>query len=115
MGRAGDCVTCFSRQRAAIEAARADGRSFANLSREFGIAEASVRRHFKRNHDRPKAKPAPTPRAHPPVEGGRLVTMEHLRRVAAEFDIPIEDMVFHQVYCRRGDIELVDPSDDGAR
>jgi len=33
--------------------------------------------------------------------------MEHLRRVAAEFDIPIEDMVFHQVYCRRGDIELV--------
>lgn len=105
MGRAGDCVTCFSPRREEIEAARAAGRSYANLARDFGLAEASVRRHFKLRHDRPK--PAPAPRAHPQVEVGPLVTMERLRRVAAQFDIAVADLVFHHLYCRKGDIALV--------
>jgi len=37
--------------------------------------------------------------------------MEHIRRVAAEFSLPIEDMVFHHLHCRKGDIDLVDAAE----
>jgi hypothetical protein len=37
--------------------------------------------------------------------------MAHLRTVAAEFSLPIEDMVFHHLHCRKGDIDLVDDAE----
>ncbi|MBP7675988.1 MAG: hypothetical protein KBB14_06655 [Thermoanaerobaculia bacterium] len=59
------CKTCDSRNRAEIEASRAAGASFATLARNYGGAEATIRRHFRLGHARPAAKPAPAPVTRP--------------------------------------------------
>lgn len=55
------CKTCDSRNRAEIEASRAAGASFATLARNYGGAEATIRRHFRLGHARPRPTPAPAP------------------------------------------------------
>ncbi len=91
MGRSGDCKTCYSRQRPEIEAARAEGRSFAALARDFGIAETSARRHFKDGHARPKPKAG-------------LVTRKFLEDLAAEKGVPFPELLRHWVHCLGGDV-----------
>lgn len=107
MGRPGSCVTCYAPKRAEIEAARAAGASFAELARTFGVPATSIRRHYDHGH----VRPAPAVARRAPAVARHTVTMEHIRRVAAEFSLPIEDMVFHHLHCRKGDIDLVDAAE----
>lgn len=112
MGRAGDCVTCFSRQRAAIEAARADGRSFANLSRSFGIAEASVRRHFKSGHAKPAAPvarpaavataPSAVPRHPKASDPDPEVSFARVKKAAEYLNVPLGELAL----CLENHIEV---------
>lgn len=95
MGRTGACVACYSAKRREIEAARADGRSFAGLARDFGIAETSIRRHFKLRHALPKPapKPAPVAVARPaPVTAPAdepSVTFAKVKKAAEYLEVPI--------------------------
>jgi len=117
MGRSGDCVTCYSRQRAAIEAARAAGASYADLARRFGIAETSVRRHFKDGHVRkPEPKPARRPAAPPPerifgawvtTEPAPTMSFSELREAARGIPAPLAVVV-----CAISDVALVDLTTD---
>lgn len=91
MGRAGDCKTCYNQKRPAIEAARANGESYASIARRFAVAEASARRHFKDGHARTKPKAG-------------LVTRQHLEAVAAEKGIPFPELLRHWVHCLGGDV-----------
>ena len=97
MGRGGDCVTCDSRQRGALEVAREVGASFADLSRTYGIPATSIRRHFRRGHALPKPKPAPK-------VTGPVLTRGELEKVAAELDIPFVEMLGHVIHCLGGDV-----------
>ncbi len=98
MGRAGDCVTCFSPRREEIEAARAAGRSYANLARDFGLAEASVRRHFKLRHDRPKREKTltapipPSPRHPRPEDPDPEVAFARVKQAAAFLNVPLGEL-----------------------
>lgn len=112
MGRSGDCVTCYNRKRPAIEAARVKGESFASIARRFGLAEASVRRHFKAGHVRkPETKPAPRPAAQPARPPGAWLTVEPeptmpltaLRAVAGAFPVPLAILT-----CAVSDVALVE-------
>ena len=117
MGRSGDCVTCDNRKRPAIETARAKGESFASIARRFGLAEASVRRHFKAGHVRkPEPKPAPRSAAPPPERTfGAWVTMEpaptmrfsELREAVSGIPAPLAVVV-----CAIADVALVDLTTD---
>lgn len=103
MGRPGACTTCYAPKRAEIETARAAGTSYAELARRFGVPATSIRRHYDHGH----VRPAPAVARRAPAVARHTVTMEHLRTVAAEFSLPIEDVVFHHLHCRKGDIALV--------
>ena len=95
------CKTCDSRNRADIEASRAAGASFATLARNYGGAEATIRRHFRLGHARPAAKPAPAPVARPaavaapaqrhprPEDPDPQVSFAKVKRAATFLDIPL--------------------------
>jgi transposase-like protein len=94
MGRAGDCGICYQPKRTAIETARAGGTSYADLARQFGLPETSLRRHFKLGHALPAVKPAkpPAPR-HPKAEDpDPQVSLRKVRQAAAILGVPFGEL-----------------------
>lgn len=91
MGRAGACGICYHPKRSAIDAARAEGTSYADLSRQFGPPETSVRRHFKLGHALPAVKPVrPAAPSHPkPEDPDPKVSFQRVRQAAALMGVPM--------------------------
>lgn len=104
MATRASCKTCDSRNRAEIEASRAAGASFATLARNYGGAEATIRRHFRLGHARPAAKPAPAPVARPaavaapaqrhprPEDPDPEVSFAKVRRAAEYLAVPVGEL-----------------------
>lgn len=104
MATRASCKTCDSRNRAEIEASRAAGASFATLARNYGGAEATIRRHFRLGHARPRPAPAPAPVARPaavsaparyvgaPTRGS--VPLARVEEAAALLGVPVAELAW---------------------
>lgn len=120
MATRASCKTCDSRNRAEIEASRAAGASFATLARNYGGAEATIRRHFRLGHARPKARPAPVaaPVSAPAPAPARYVgaptrgsvPLARVEEAAALLGVPVAELAW--CISEHAAFDIVTPTDD---
>jgi hypothetical protein len=89
MGRPGACNVCCRSDRKALDDAHRGGTPTRSLARDFGVAESSLRKHFR--HARPKPTPVavarPAPVTAPADEPS--VSYQKVKKAAAYLEIPL--------------------------